>query len=51
MNIPGTVPRKPARLLQRFGGLRGISSAGVEDLANVEGISGELAQEMYPALH
>ena len=49
--IPGVGPKKRAKLLQRFGGVRGVASASVEDLCTVDGVSHDLAEEIYRALH
>lgn len=50
-DIAGIGPKRRASLLQRFGGVRGIASASVEDIAMVDGISKDLAEEIYRALH
>ncbi len=50
-DIEGIGPKRRASLLQRFGGIRAIASASVEDIATVDGISRELADEIYRALH
>jgi excinuclease ABC subunit C len=49
--IPGIGPKRRAKLLQRFGGVRGVGLASAQDIATVDGISKELAEEIYRALH
>ncbi|MCB1739232.1 MAG: excinuclease ABC subunit UvrC [Gammaproteobacteria bacterium] len=47
--IPGVGVKLRQRLLREFGGLQGVSRAGIEDLARVQGISAGLARNIYDA--
>ena len=47
--IPGIGTRRRQRLLREFGGLQGVSRAGVEDLMRVRGISRYLALAIHEA--
>jgi excinuclease ABC subunit C len=50
-SIPGLGPRKRRELLRQFGGLQGVTRAGIDDLVRVRGISRRLAQAIYETLH
>jgi excinuclease ABC subunit C len=50
-HIRGLGPKRRRELLRQFGGLQGVSDAGVDDLVRVKGISRNLAQAIYDSLH
>ena len=49
--IGGIGPMRRKALISRFGGLQGIAGAGIDQLTAVPGISRELAEKIYAALH
>lgn len=49
--ISGLGPKRRQTLLKHFGGIQGITQAGVEDIAKITGISKKLAQDIYDQFH
>jgi excinuclease ABC subunit C len=50
-SLPGIGPARRKSLVARFGGLAGVQAARPEQLAEVPGISQEMAEKIYSALH
>ncbi len=49
-DIPGVGAKRRQKLLETFGGMRELKNAGVTEIAQVDGISLKLAEQIYQAL-
>jgi len=49
--IAGLGPKRRQTLLKQFGGMQGITQAGIEDIAKISGISKKLARDIYDQFH
>lgn len=50
-DIDGVGPKRRMALLKRYGGLKGVMDASIEDLAKTDGINKSLAEIIYNHLH
>ncbi len=50
-SIAGLGPKRRQILLKQFGGLQGVSNAGIDALSGIDGISRQLAQRIYDNFH
>ena len=50
-DVPGIGAKRRQMLLQKFGGLQGVKSAGIEELMQIKGINRETAQVIYDSFH
>jgi len=49
--VPGVGPARKRALLKHFGSAKAVSRAGLADLRAVEGISAQMAQNIYDFFH
>ncbi len=50
-DLEGVGPKRRRSLLAKFGSFKVLSNASVDDIANVEGVSKTLAQQIYAQIH